>query len=70
MSKDSCGRMIPKGQFAADRWGRIICLDCDRSYPAPLMAVYTVGRLLQPVKCGMTYLSMSWPKCNHKGVKV
>lgn len=40
-----CGKVLQLGDVAWNRWGNLYCDDCDKKYPAPLMAVYYGGKL-------------------------
>ena len=50
--KKGCGKKLNIGDRAVNRWGRYLCLDCDKKHPASLMGVYTEGDLVKPIKCG------------------
>ena len=54
--KQCCGKKLKVGDRAVNRWGRVLCLDCDRKYKAPYMAVYTEGELLISSYCGEVLL--------------
>lgn len=43
--KDGCRKVILPGERVANRWGRIICMECDRKEPSSFMAVYSSGFL-------------------------
>jgi hypothetical protein len=52
MRKYGCGKVLNKGDMAFDRWGIILCPECDEATPASLMAVYYGGRLNSTATCG------------------
>jgi hypothetical protein len=52
MKVTGCGKQLQIGDRAVNRWGKYLCLDCDKRHPHPILAVYTQGVLLKPIKCG------------------
>ena len=54
MPNRGCGRLIRKGELAWDRWGIILCDQCDKDTPAPHLAVYHGGLLKRTMTCGQT----------------
>jgi len=47
-----CGKPLRRGEMVWDRWGIILCDDCDKKRPASIMAVYYGGRLNRNLNCG------------------
>jgi hypothetical protein len=42
-----CGKELKKGELVHNRFGILVCNDCDQKYPAPLMAVYSSGNIME-----------------------
>lgn len=52
MHQLGCGKPLRRGDMAWDRWGIVLCDDCDKARPASIMAVYYGGRLNRNIHCG------------------
>ena len=52
MQQLGCKKPLRRGDSAWDRWGIMLCDDCDKSKPASILAVYYGGRLNRGINCG------------------
>ena len=52
MHQLGCGVTISRGEQAWDRWGIILCDQCDKKKPASRLAAYYGGLLKRAMKCG------------------
>jgi len=52
MKNLGCGKKLKVGDLAFNRWGVIICEECDKKHLAPMFAVYEGGYLKRECRCG------------------
>jgi hypothetical protein len=45
IDKRCCGKKLSMGDTAYNRWGILMCEECDKKNPAPFMAAYAGGKL-------------------------